>query len=108
MDSTNAREFFERYRGSVAYVEVEGADGDRRIGSAFHVGDGVFVTARHVMDGGRVVGVGTTEKVYIPLEGDDAAGASTFLRLGSEDVPVHRIAPGPLTIDSGTVSRARR
>jgi hypothetical protein len=34
----------------MAYIAVE-QDGDEGIGSAFHVGDGVFVTARHVVDG---------------------------------------------------------
>lgn len=34
----------------MAYVAVE-KDGEPGIGSAFHVGDGIFVTARHVVEG---------------------------------------------------------
>ncbi len=65
------------------------------------MGDGVFVTARHVLDGQTVLSLGTTEEGYLPLEGSDADNAHTFVRRGDEDVPVHRISPRPLTIDRG-------
>ena len=47
------RELYKRYGCCMAYVAVE-RDGDENIGGAFHVGDGVFVTARHVVDGAKI------------------------------------------------------
>ena len=44
-----ARAQFEHYGPCVAAVETFTANGDRRIGAAFHVGEGVYVTARHVV-----------------------------------------------------------
>jgi hypothetical protein len=35
----------------MAYVVVVKPDGSEAIGSAFHVGEGVFVTARHIVEG---------------------------------------------------------
>jgi hypothetical protein len=49
----------------MAYIDVERPDGTRSIGSAFHVGDGVFVTARHVLEKNRVIEVRITEPVEI-------------------------------------------
>jgi hypothetical protein len=45
----------------MAYIDVELPDGDRGIGSAFHVGEGVFVTARHVVFGNKILEVRVTE-----------------------------------------------
>jgi len=44
-----AREQFSRYRGCVAFIETRGHSGDLAIGTCFHVGEGVFVTAAHVI-----------------------------------------------------------
>lgn len=41
---------FSRFRACVAYVAGRNADGLPTIGTAFHVGEGVFVTARHVVE----------------------------------------------------------
>jgi hypothetical protein len=63
----------------MAYIAVERPDGNQGIGSAFHIGDGVFVTARHVVDGNRLLKVKTTEPVAI--------GAAEFF----PDMPETRI-----------------
>jgi len=47
------RQLYLQYGCCMAYIAVE-KDGGENIGSAFHVGDGVFVTARHVVDGTRI------------------------------------------------------
>jgi len=52
-----AREQFAEYRGCVAFVVTEHG-GQQRVGSAFHVGEGVFVTARHVVEGRVIKEVG--------------------------------------------------
>ncbi len=45
------RATFHKYRGCVVFVAITDAQGNAGISSAFHVGDGVFVTARHVVEG---------------------------------------------------------
>lgn len=45
------KELYARYGASVVAVISVNAEGDQGIGAAFHVGDGVFVTARHVVEG---------------------------------------------------------
>jgi S1-C subfamily serine protease len=54
------RELFEKYSEAVIFLSIELPTGELSIGSAFHVGDGVFVTARHVVDSGKIVEVGST------------------------------------------------
>jgi S1-C subfamily serine protease len=44
----------------MAYVAVE-RDGKAGIGSAFHVGDGIFVTARHVLENAVVAEIKMTD-----------------------------------------------
>lgn len=52
-DTDALRQLYLRYGCCMAYIAVE-KDGNAGIGSAFHVGDGIFVTARHVLDGAAV------------------------------------------------------
>jgi hypothetical protein len=65
----------------MAYVAVTNADDVESIGSAFHVGEGVFVTARHVVDNVRINEVQATQafrrplKEGIPEYSDDAIAA---------------------------------
>ncbi|MHB1298651.1 MAG: S1 family peptidase [Gemmatimonadaceae bacterium] len=54
------RGIFEQYAGAVAYVEVVTPAGDVGVGTAFHVGGGVFLTARHVVAGNTVRSIATT------------------------------------------------
>jgi Trypsin-like peptidase domain len=49
MSAVNLRELYLQYGCCMAAVVSE-LDGDEGIGAAFHVGDGVFVTARHVVE----------------------------------------------------------
>jgi hypothetical protein len=53
-----ARDQFARYRSSVAYIETTGEDGSVAIGTCFHVGAGVFVTAAHVIRGRTITEIG--------------------------------------------------
>lgn len=52
------KDTFMKYRGCVAYIASDDADGKPGIGSCFHVGEGVFVTARHVVQGRTITEVG--------------------------------------------------
>lgn len=47
----SAKELHAEYSGAVLPVVVKDKNGDPGIGSAFHVGSGSFVTARHVIEG---------------------------------------------------------
>jgi hypothetical protein len=102
---------YEEYAGVVAYVEVEKPDGSRGIGSAFHVGDGVFVTAAHVTRGNRVLSVATTQQSRWPdengnitIHGREGKFKSSFpsdLRFASEPFyhPDERIDVAAIQID---------
>jgi S1-C subfamily serine protease len=59
MWTTNAKELVQQLSSAVFYVEVKDQiSGDRGIGTCFHLGSGYFATARHVIDGKDVLGVG--------------------------------------------------
>ncbi|MGV9559861.1 S1 family peptidase [Streptomyces sp. NPDC003522] len=47
--------FYSLYKPCLLCVETEGKDGDLGVGTAFHIGDGYLVTARHVIEGRRLV-----------------------------------------------------
>jgi hypothetical protein len=101
MDSGKARDIFEKYASAVAYVEIEDTNGERHIGSAFHVGEGVFVTARHVVDRNRITEVGMTERTDIELTGKEAEEAKKFIVIGDEKRPVHTVDNGIMQIAAG-------
>jgi hypothetical protein len=101
LDTGRAREIFTHIAGAMAYVEVENGDGDRGIGSAFHVGSGVFVTARHVVEGNTVCEVRMTEPTYIELHGEQAASAQVFVHREGRAIPSHHVDNGVLQISGG-------
>lgn len=101
MNTGEAREIFKDYAAALAYVEVESPDGDLGIGTAFHVGEGVFVTARHVVEGKKIVEVGSTEALDVKLTGTESANATSFLHVDGESIPVHRVDNGAMQIKSG-------
>lgn len=48
------RDVYLKAKGAIAYVVVETREGDESIGTAFHIGDGYFVTAKHVVEGNQI------------------------------------------------------
>jgi len=52
---------YHKCRRSVAYVTVEACDGSESIGTAFHIGQGYFVTAKHVVYKNQIIEVGITQ-----------------------------------------------
>ena len=60
------KDTYEEYRGAMAYIEVVDRAGNHSIGSAFHIGEGVFVTARHVVEGLTIKSMATTEEFLVP------------------------------------------
>lgn len=65
MDSREARKLYAEHATAIAYIDVETESGDRAIGSAFHIGEGIFVTARHVVENCRIIEIKITEPVGI-------------------------------------------
>jgi len=64
----DARELHRKYAPAIAYVCVIKPDGSRDTGSAFHIGSGTFVTARHVVQGNTIEWFGTTEHSLKPSQ----------------------------------------
>jgi len=87
VDSETAKSLYHRYKDSVAYVAVESATGDQQIGSAFHLGEGIWVTARHVVENQTILEVGvdlrTFHVVGPPLLHPDNSVDVALLRLSS-------------------------
>lgn len=54
------RKLFETYAGSVAYVCVETLSNEQAMGTCFHIGSNVFITARHVVEGNRILKIANT------------------------------------------------
>lgn len=74
-----------RAAGAVAFVAIVDAKGDEGIGSAFHIGNGIFVTARHVIEGATIKEIATTKSAHLSEEA------------GGKTAPPHRleIVDGP-------------
>jgi hypothetical protein len=50
----------------MAYVAVRDDEGTEGIGTAFHVGDDLYVTCRHVIEGKSILGIHRTEPMPVP------------------------------------------
>ena len=96
----------------MAYVDVRLPNGDRSVGSAFHIGEGVFVTARHVVEHNTIVEVKITEPLGItaqeylksildrePTEDEIKKENQIYSRNG--EIPLFRHYHEPLRISEG-------
>jgi hypothetical protein len=63
MDTRRARILYHEHATAMAYVAVETPDGTHAMGSAFHIGEGVFVTSRHVVEGNIIREIKVTESL---------------------------------------------
>lgn len=95
------REIYDKYAVAMAYVAVEQRDGTQGIGSAFHVGDGVFVTARHVVENNTILEISTVIKSYVPVSDDSEEANTTVVLGGDEKFRAHTIWPTVLKIIEG-------
>lgn len=91
MDSGVARRLYERYAAAAFYVAVRDRDGGAGIGTATHVGDGVFVTARHVLEGNSIDEVGCSESTHIRLP--DGTSSREHVHDSTGVWPAHSIRP---------------
>jgi hypothetical protein len=88
----------------MAYVAVRTSAGVDSIGSAFHVGEGVFVTARHVVENVKIVQVKPTRPLRRPIREEfpdypDEA-AKKFAEIAGQK-PTWPVFQSPLTISRG-------
>lgn len=100
---TELQQLYAQYAGAVAYVSVVNADGKAGIGSAFHIGDGIFVTAKHVIEFQTIVEVATTKRIEVTKDSDQYGHNTCYIspriikiiegpyEHASEDVAVFRV-----------------
>jgi V8-like Glu-specific endopeptidase len=60
MDPSRARDLYYKYAAAVAYVAVRTPAGDESIGTAFHIGSNIWITARHVVEDNEILDIATT------------------------------------------------
>jgi hypothetical protein len=80
-DKSAFHETYVRAAGAVAFVAIIDAKGDEGIGSAFHIGNGIFVTARHVIDGVAIKETATTKSPHLTEEAGGKAAPPRRLEI---------------------------
>jgi hypothetical protein len=66
VNSDDARTLYVQHAPCMAYVAVRDDEGTEGIGTAFHVGDDLYVTCRHVIEGKSILEIHRTEPVPVP------------------------------------------
>ena len=62
---TKIQKLYEQFAGAVAYISVVDEENNDGIGSAFHIGDGIFITAKHVIENKRINEIATTKRIKL-------------------------------------------
>lgn len=97
-----AVDVFRRYAAAVAYIAVIDAEGNHGIGTAFHVGQGVFVTARHVVEGHTIHRIATVHSFHAHLSEECAErGRTPFREVDGDTQAVRNIAAQEYRILAG-------
>jgi hypothetical protein len=99
--SDKLRNLYHRYGGCMAFIAIENSTG-HGIGTAFHVGDGVFVTARHVLEGAKIDEIRLTDG-HLFFRSDLFAGnkgTHSVIEPNSQKVTIHprgilKVCEGP-------------
>lgn len=107
------QETYMRAAGAVAFVTIIDGKGDEGIGSAFHIGQGIFVTARHVIEGAKLKEIATTKSARLSEEAGGKTAAPRRLEIvdgpyfGPDglDIAVFRVDLGDAPLPVITVSQ---
>lgn len=62
------QKIYAQFAGAVAFVAILDNKGKEGIGSAFHIGDGIFITAKHVIENKKIIEVATTKRIELIQE----------------------------------------
>ncbi|BAJ01169.1 S1 family peptidase [Shewanella violacea] len=98
---TDIQKLYAQYAGAVAYVTVEDDEQNEGIGSAFHIGDGIFVTAKHVIDNKKILEVATTKRIELTQETIDEEKEPEIIII---EPKVHNIIEGPFVNENEDIS----
>lgn len=58
--SNKLKDAYDNFAAGVGYISIILPNGDESIGSCFHIGEGIFITARHVVENCKIKEIGTT------------------------------------------------
>ncbi|EPY9600727.1 S1 family peptidase [Escherichia coli] len=113
LQKSDFHETYVRAAGAVAFVAIVDTNGDEGIGSAFHIGDGIFVTARHVVEGVTIKESATTKSAHLTEEAGGKMAPPRRLQIvdgpyfGPDglDVAVFRVELGTMPLPAITVSQ---
>lgn len=113
LQKSDFHETYVRAVGAVAFVAIVDTNGDEGIGSAFHIGDGIFVTARHVVEGVTIKEIATTKSAHLTEEAGGKMAPPRRLQIvdgpyfGPDglDVAVFRVELGTMPLPAITVSQ---
>lgn len=89
MSTESPYELYKKYSKAIAYVAVEKPDGGQGIGTAFHVGEGSFVTARHVVEGNKILEIGIDQGFHSDIL---VISKGPFFAAGDVDIAVFKVA----------------
>jgi V8-like Glu-specific endopeptidase len=59
------QKLYAQFSGAVAYITVTDIEENEGIGTAFHIGEGIFLTAKHVIEGKTIKEVATTKLIEL-------------------------------------------
>ncbi|RZK22066.1 MAG: serine protease [Flavobacterium sp.] len=70
------RRLYDIYAAGVAYITVIDKQGNEGIGTCFHIGDNVFITAKHVVEGYTIKEISTTvyQRRFYEMEDSNTTG----------------------------------
>ena len=73
------QKLYAQFSGAVAYVVVTDTEGNEGIGTAFHIGEGIFITAKHVIEDKKIKEVATTKLIELQEEQDHGEPKKTLI-----------------------------
>jgi Trypsin-like peptidase domain len=86
------RKLLDQFGPGVAYMVVEDAAGNPGIGTCFHIGENVFVTARHVVENRTIMKIATTN---VGIKGEEGKYYSTYIGGEAKSFEPPKFHPNP-------------